>query len=394
MKRIIASALITVCVAIVFVPVFSRANITPYFMAVNDTLLPFRTDTMPYISGGDIFVPDKVFEGLEVFAIGSDESEFVRLYRGFSKYVDFYTATGVTEDQDGNNLSWPPARRIGRRFYVPLRQVCSYFDLTYEIIEIPRTVIEGEQMWVVRIISSTVINGPTFVGLNKNAIRKAYNDYYTTPSPSSPSPQPTNSSVPSPTSPTPVDQEEETTPDIIIGGSILLSFFDVSTQSAGGVLDLLDIQTSYSYHSCFFVSADDISRNPAIIRRIAGSGHMIGIMLAKGTYNEYLEVSGLLFEVAKVKTVLVSGDESVLTDRGWINDNGLILWESPQSLADTEDPSLNDVIESLPRDIASRTNLMFSCSGNAASILPGIISYLRENNYTLERITETTAPLK
>lgn len=363
-------------------------------MAVNDTLLPFRTDTMPYISGGDIFVPDKVFEGLEVFAIGSDESEFVRLYRGFSKYVDFYTATGVTEDQDGNNLSWPPARRIGRRFYVPLRQVCSYFDLTYEIIEIPRTVIEGEQMWVVRIISSTVINGPTFVGLNKNAIRKAYNDYYTTPSPSSPSPQPTNSSVPSPTSPTPVDQEEETTPDIIIGGSILLSFFDVSTQSAGGVLDLLDIQTSYSYHSCFFVSADDISRNPAIIRRIAGSGHMIGIMLAKGTYNEYLEVSGLLFEVAKVKTVLVSGDESVLTDRGWINDNGLILWESPQSLADTEDPSLNDVIESLPRDIASRTNLMFSCSGNAASILPGIISYLRENNYTLERITETTAPLK
>jgi len=296
MKKRIAAVIITLCVLTALTPLVSLAAVTPYFMAVNDTLLDFNETTMPFVSGSEIFIPVKVLEEFDIWSVGSAREERILVCRGVYRYLDFITKPGETKttDQYGNTLDWPAARRVGDRFYVPLNQVCAFFGLRSEIYDIKREIIPDEQMRMIRIISGSSINTPTFEGLNRNALRAAYNKYQASIAPQTPPPGATNP-------PPPV----EPTPDYS-GVTIHLSFYDISSGSAGGVLDFLDTQAAFGYQCCFFVSAADIADNPDVIRRIAGSGHSIGIKLTECSYEEYLKTSALLFEAAKIKTLLVS----------------------------------------------------------------------------------------
>lgn len=370
----------------VYMPTISRAAIVPYFIAVDDKLLPFNDDTMPYISGGVIFVPSWIFREADVWSIAAEDLEWVRLYVGRSKYVDFLTGEGVTKDQNGSYLQWPAARRIGSRFYVPLQQVCDFFDLTPETTGISRDIIPQEQMQIIRIRSGGGVNGPTFVGLNKNAIRDAYNEYYAPP-PTQP-PVPTVSpGVTSPPSPT------EEPPPVYNDVTIYISFYDISAGGTDVVWELLNVTAESDYRFCFFVSANDIYTDPGLIRRIYGSGHTIGIWLEKGAYDEYVKTSALLYEAAKISTVLVSADE---TTEGFLLSedlHGLIFWEASQSLIYDDTLSVEDVTAMISKERGERQNLMSSCSVNAALMLSGILSYLREYEYTVESITETVIPV-
>jgi hypothetical protein len=319
-----------------------------------------------------------------VWAVGSDDLEFLRLYRGVSRYVDFYTARGVTENQDGNTLFWPPARRIGRRFYVPLRNVCEFFGLTYQIVDVSRDIIPDRQMQVIRIISDSPVNGLTAVGMNRNAIRVAYNEYYSPPP--TPSPQPPVGGVPQPP---PVVEPPPNYSDV----TVHLSFFDISAGSAEGILDLLDLQAASAFHSCFFVSADDIVHNPGLIRRISGTGHTLGIWLDEGTHEEFLNTSALLFEAAKIRSLIVSADEGSELAMEMAAARGLVFWDSARSLVDYTAESVADVTDAIPRESGARMNLMFPCSEDATEMLLGVYSFLRANAYTVARITETVEPV-
>ena len=387
MKKRAVALLLVLCLTAVYTPDLSRAAITPYFMAINDTLLEFSEETMPFVSGGTFFVPSSVFAGVDLWAIWSEEGEWGRFYSGVSRFLDFHTKHGETRtvDQDGNILNWPPARRIGSRFYLPLNQVCEYFDLTWEAIEVQRDIIPEEQMYVVRIVSSANFNGKTFVGLNRNEIRAAYNTYYAPP------PQ-----APSPGEQPPPPPVEEPPPDFN-GVTINLSFFDISAGNAEGILDMLDTLAASGYYSCFFVSAEDIVVNPALIRRIAGSGHTIGILLEQGTYSEYQEASALLFEAAKIRTVIVTAGEEVLAAGAAEGLNGLRIWENSRDSAqvqDNEDPlSVTDITDTIPADRGARLSLMLSCSDDAAAVLPGVIWFLLTNELNIERIIETVLPV-
>jgi len=380
MKKRIFAVLIVLCLLAAFLPLTSQAAITPYFMAINDTLLPFNDGTMPFVSGGDFFVPDNVFEHIEdIWAIGSDSLEHIRLYRG-KTYVDFYTDRRQTVDHDGNTLRWPAARRIGSRFYLPLRQVCDYFGLTPQVVEVTSDIVADQQMYVIRIVSTSRINGETFVGLNRNAIRAAYNQYYAPPPTPTP---PSTTDVPPP----PVVEPPRTYRDV----TIHLSFYDISAGSADGILDLLDMQTEQGFHSCFFVSGKDIKEEPGLIRRISGSGHMIGIWLETGAYPEYFETSALLFEAAKVKTVIISSEEAQEAARITAEANNLVFWGGGD-LVDYSAQSVPLITGTIPTESGARVNMLFSCSEEVASLLPGVYQFLKTNEYTVSRITETVEP--
>jgi len=380
MRKRILLVLIALCMLAAFVPAVANAAITPYFVAVNDTLLPFYEDTMPFISGGILFMPDNVFEHIDdIWAIGSASLEYIRLYKG-KTYVDFYTDSRLTLDHDGNTLRWPAARIIGEKFYLPMRQVCDYFGLTPQVIEVTRDIIADQQMYVVRIVSTSQINGETFVGLNKSAIRAAYNQYY--------GPLLPPVSPPTDVPPTPPEEPPPSYGDV----TIHLSFYDISAGSAGAILDLLDIQMEQGFYSCFFVSGNDIAEDPGLIRKISGSGHMIGIWLETGGYSEFAETSAMLFEAAKVKTVIVSAREASPSAVAMADANGLILWENDLGFADYDAQEVPLITDAIPVESGARRNLWFSCSEDAASVLPGVYAFLRTNEYTVSRITETVEP--
>ena len=385
MKKRITAITIMICIMAVLIPTVSRAAVEPYFMAINDTVLEFSDDTMPYLSGSEIFIPVRIFkvEGLGILAIDSDQEERVLLFKGRGKYLDFSTMPGSVEtrNQDGNILYWPSARRVGKTFYVPLRQVCDYFDLTYVVLSVPHDIIPSEQMQMIRIISNAKINGSTFLSLNKNKLREAYNKYYAPPDPP---PLPTGPSVPRPSTEPPANYSDVT---------IHLSFYNISEDTAEGILDLLVIQAASGYRSCFFVSAEDIVENPDLIRRIAGSGHSIGINLIEGTYNEYLETSALLFEAAKIKTLLACAEITDQINTAQLCASGLILWEKTADPKYDDISSAENITASITKERGARQSLILSCSEEAALILPGIISFLWVNEYTIERITETVEPI-
>ena len=375
-KRIIAVA-VACCLMAVLVPTRTSAAVTPHFTAVNDTLLPFNDDTMPFISAGEVFVPDRVLEGLGVWSISTEDRDMVWLYRGVGRYVIFHTQRGIVEDQDGNVLNWPSARVIGRRLYVPLRHVSEYFGFTFRIFEIPRSVIPDEQMWIVRIVSDAIFNDPTFIGVNERALRNSYNAYFAPPPP-----------VPQQPTPTPVDQ-----PPNLGRVTIYLSFYGISAGSAEGILDLLDIQTASNSHSFFFVSSADIKADPGLIRRIAGSGHTVGIWLEEGTRAEYLLSSALLFEAAKIRTVFVSAGQAAEAAQAMAEENGLLFWGGDQSFINYENSSVAAITATITREEGARQSLMFSCSESASAVLPGVYSFLSENGYSMARITETVVPI-
>jgi len=249
--------------------------------------------------------------------------------------------------------------------------------------EVPSDIISDRQMYIVRIVSTAQFSTPTFFNVNRNALRNAYHAYFPPPQP--PSPPPTGSS----TSPPPVEEPPPVFKDV----TIHLSFYDIAAGSAGGILDLLDIQATSGYHACFFLDRAGITGNPDLIRRISGSGHTIGIWLYEGTYDEYLETSEVLYEAAKVKTVIISAGEADEHALEAAAANGLIFWESAQSLVDYNTQPVAAITATIPQESGARMNLLFSCTENAASILPGVYSFLRANEYSVVRITETVEPI-
>ena len=179
--------------------------------------------------------------------------------------------------------------------------------------------------------------------------------------------------------------------------TVYFSFHGLSAGSCASVLDLLYNQGAAMPPFCFFVSADDIKAAPGLIRKLYGSGHTVGIWLEEGTLREYLEVSALLFEAAKVKTVLVSANWATVAAARLADAYGLIFWGASQEpVPDGEDGEVDtevDITETLPTESGERAMLSFDCSEGTAEILTDIFAHLKMFEYTIGTITETTIPM-
>ena len=400
MKKSI-TIIITICLIITLFPTVSQAAVTPHFIAVNDTLLPFGDDTMPNISGGAILVPYSVLASAGVGAVTFGSLDRVRLYRG-SKQADIYAEQGLAEDGYGNALAWPSSKRENGKFYVPLHQVCNYFGLTYELIEVGRSVIPDTQIWVIRIISDARLNGSAFVAQYRSDMVAAYNAYYASP---------TVNGVTS----EPMEEPPPSYSDV----TIFLSFHDLSAGDPVEILRALNAGPEPGYAPCFFASAKDIVGSSGLIRKLSGSGYQIGILLIEGTFGEYQEASALLFEAAKIRTVLISASASAseiavemaeargLQYWGSVECDGLEVEEdgeeeeemSANSTAAQENASsvpenmsATQIIEAFPTESGERYNLILPCSESTLSALPEVLEYLQAYEYTIAKINEIVAP--
>ena len=396
MKKKIIVIIVALCIIAAYTPEYSRAAISPHFIAINDTLLPFNDDTMPYVGEGSILVPYNILSMVDIWAIISAGFDQVQLHKG-SKRVYFTIDENIIMDQDGNTLNWPSPQRIRGRYYVPLHQICAYFDLAYELIEVGRDVIPNTQIWLIRIITNASLSRSEFIAMYRNDMVSAYNEYYRL-SPSQP-----------PGFEPPVEEEEP--PPDYSGVTIHLSFYDISAGGAESILDILESDAASGYPSCFFINSGDIIKNPGFIRMLYGAGYMIGIWLDKGTYEEYLATSALLYEAAKIKTVLVSAGDAEETAIRTANAHGLIYWGDLRRIEIEDDAQDGDEAEpvdsnaavdeddeaalestlmaTLPTNDGERGNLMQDCSEVTATILPEVLLVLQLYNYSVQKITET-----
>ena len=379
MKKKAIAIFAALCLMAVLSLQMSKAAISYHFLAVNDSLLPFRDDMMPYISGDRILVPHHIFAGAEVWSVESRGFEEVRLYSG-TRQVDFFVESGITQNQFGAELPWPSPMIIGNKFYVPLHQVCEYFGLDYELIEVGRSVIPGRQIWIIRIVSEARLSSSEFVNRYRNELLASYEEYFPPPSTDVSSPPETPEQLPEYTDVT-----------------IYLSFYGI-TPYTEQILGMLGTSFQYGYRAIFYASASDIQNSPGIIRKIAGTGHSIGIWLEEGSYDEYLEASAVLFEAAKARTVLVASDSADAMETA--ESHGLVYHSADLSIGG-ETPGTPTSLPPSPTTAAAVTNslpttpnqsrhIRFACTETTIPILQGLLSHLYTYNYTLAITNETT----
>ena len=358
MKRTIKLILIVLVVVSMLAVPFAGAASNVCFTAINDTLQTLGESTMPVIIGNILYIPCTFFASRELGVYYITSGSQLLLYNS-QKRLLYDTALGIVSDQE-DNRNYITANVQNGLIYVPVDEVCTYFGLSYDVIQ-------SELAPVVRFYNTQqYLDQNTFLRLNMPLMQQLY-DAYTQPE----------------TSP---EAEAEVTFENV---TVYLSFYELSSENFEQVLDLLE---QYSCKACFFVSAEEIAADAALLRRAAGAGHTIGLWLTEGTGEEYEKSYCQLFEAAKIYSILVSAPDDVMdTARETAEAKGLVFWRPTKSYDSDTDSGYS--LSSRLSDIeSSRIGLNIPCTDEFVSQIGYLLGYLSDRQYTVNRITETTTP--
>ncbi|MDR1588954.1 MAG: hypothetical protein LBS51_02045 [Oscillospiraceae bacterium] len=371
----------------------SRAAGMLCFTAVNDTLIPLKKSTLPTYFGSTLYVPYNIFTYAGVYNARSTVDNAACLYSG-RKRLDFYVGT-ATYDQNGKLFEGVTARYSGAVLFVPLNFVCEFFELTY-------TVTPQEPASILRITSPDAeYSDKTFASRFRSQMLESYEEYMGASDSQTTAPeQPSPGGQISPTPPPPPTYENVT---------LYLSFYGIGGEHSDAILNALD---AAGYKACFFVGGEDVAQHPDAVRRAVGNGHAVGIWLSDGTREEYDAVSALLFEAAKVKTVLVAADADTETalvvdsEPGpdpdpdpeaqsaavMASENGLLSWCALDIPSGGESSAAGAAEALLATEGGVRQNVALPCAGSGADAIGSLIAYINEHKYTVGRVAETSPP--
>ena len=366
-KKVVSVVLCFVLMCSFAVFLSQAAPTVVFYTAVNDTILPLNAETMPIYFNGMLYVPYRVFVAAGIYASASPADGNVLMYKS-GKSLDFDLSGGTVKTDEAIIYKSVPARIVNGTFYLPVDYVCQYFGLE------PR-VIPYDPASIIRIISGAVINEKTLLGRNETLLTSYYNDYIG---------QAVLPGVTSPANP------EPTAPITYENVTINLSFYKLSQES---VVQVLATLSSFGYRGNFFAAYDDIIANPGLFRRIVGSGHTVGIWLESGTYDEYVKASEVLYEAAKIRTVLVSADSTIDIVNLMAENNELILCRASNTFGFDPTVTTGNITSELPQTPGAHENLLFSCEPAVSEPFMGVLSFLRRNQYTIAKISETNYPI-
>ena len=106
------------------------------FTAVHDPLLPLNDETMPFWSGGTLYVPSTALDGndLGLFYSRSRDRSTAVLYRQRS-VITFDLAAGTIDSNSGQSYTGSAIAR-GDILFLPLDVICRFFGLEYSYTRI------------------------------------------------------------------------------------------------------------------------------------------------------------------------------------------------------------------------------------------------------------------
>ena len=142
-------AALVLCLLLVFQTAALPADAAEsvYFVAAGNEVLPLSDDTMPFWSGGYLYIAASTFSGTSRKALGVS-------YMGSGQTAVLYNNSGdrslifdldkdYTQDREGN-ISYPGALRRGGVVFVPAYLVARYFNLLYSVLDVEN----GYLVWI------------------------------------------------------------------------------------------------------------------------------------------------------------------------------------------------------------------------------------------------------
>lgn len=381
-----SAALVLVLTMLVTLLNTAQAAGNIYLTAVNENLLELTSDTMPTWSNGVLYVPYTVFDGsytginLGISSSYSRDEGTVTLYT-LQQMVVFDLNRGTCYNPlTEQTLSGRAILRNGRP-YVPVAAVCSYFGLSYSVIDI-------EEGYIVRIKSSgVVLSDYSFVESAQNSIRNRIRDY-----------NQANQSQPTPGVLPPTYNPEEpdtdiTVPDDPVDADVIPTYLAFSCEDSQGLSEILDTLDSRNQRAIFFFDAQGLEREDDLIFRILGSGYSIGL-IAQGrstsATNRLLEEANqTLSQVAYTRTSVVLVPES---QREELEAEGWICWNETASAVPTQGVGTNTYANQVLKRISgnhARVYLTLDASSETARVLPTLLRRLSEEGYGVSVPLET-----
>lgn len=381
-----STALVLVLTMLVTLLNTAQAAGNIYLTAVNENLLELTSDTMPTWSGGVLYVPYTVFDGsytginLGISSSYSRDEGTVTLYT-LQQMVVFDLNRGTCYNPlTEQTLSGKAILRNGRP-YVPVAAVCSYFGLSYSVIDI-------DEGYIVRIKSSgVVLSDYSFVDSAQNSIRNRIRDY-----------NQANQSQPTPGVLPPTYNPEEpdtdiTVPDDPVDADVIPTYLAFSCEDSQGLSEILDTLDSRNQRAIFFFDAQGLEREDDLIFRILGSGYSIGL-IAQGrstsATNRLLEEANqTLSQVAYTRTSVVLVPEN---QREELEAEGWICWNETASAVPTQGVGTNTYANQVLKRISgnyARVYLTLDASSETARVLPTLLRRLSEEGYGVSVPLET-----
>ena len=286
-----------------------------YFVAAGENVLPLSDATMPFWSGGYLYIASSIFTGIarEALNIGrsrNDKEKLVVLYSGSrAKSLWFEWEKDCAYDVDGN-VFYPGAIYRNDEVYVPVSLVARFFDLQYSVNKVNSRVngepIQGDLAWIRK--PGNVLTDKYFMDAASSVITNRYEDYL-----KDKEKEQEQQGISSPgTAQTPAGVDIE-------GKRIYLCITAGADTSV-----LLDTLDQYSAQAAFFCTPEFMEQQGDLLRRMMATGQTIGILADAGdetqTVEEQLEAGNRALERATFgRTRLVrveNGDEQTLQRLG------------------------------------------------------------------------------
>ena len=253
-KRLLALMLCLVLAAGLAVPV-ARAEDNVFFTAMGESILPLTDETMPFLSGSNIYIPVSIFTGtvrknLDISSTYNKTQKLVILYRG-SQSLWFDLGKDYGRDNE-DNIYYPGAIVKGEEVFVSASLVARFFDLSYSITEVPH----GYMVWFRK--AGYPLSDIRFADAASYSMESRYADYLKTKAAQQVE-QP-------PQEPLPQDPEMD-------GKSIYLGL-----SASLNLTSTLDTLENAAVQGAVFFRPEEMAEAGGLLRRCAVKGHSIGIL--------------------------------------------------------------------------------------------------------------------
>ena len=245
------------------------------FLALNDAMpYTLAADTMPYWSGGALYVHSTVFDitSLNLSASYNAGNMTLLLYSGSTRRsLTFYLSEGYVQTQSGATEEITAALRGGQVF-VPLDYCANFFGIGVSYLT-------SRQGWpVVRLTTGAQVwEDAFFVEKAENLITERAGKYMgSTDTPVAPDNPGNTTNTTTPVTPgepdTPPDESDE--PDEPAGSrTVYLAL--VGAEAAEAALPLL---AERELRATVYLTAEELQAGDGLARRVLGAGHGLGIV--------------------------------------------------------------------------------------------------------------------
>lgn len=282
----LAAWLMAAALALSLYPAAGRAVLSDvYFTAVNEQLLELNSETMPFWSGGVLYVPSRVFSETDLGVSFVRNGALAMLYTTHAD-LRFDLEQQLTYDKEGTEYTGHALERGGLVFF-PLDMVCGCFGLKWSYT---RT----DTVPLIRITSSgAVLSAEAFIDAAGWQMRSAYNEYEkavsTPPVTETPSyPNPVIPPLPGPENPPPIQAAE--------GQKVYLILSSASPEDTRAAMEALD-----GVQATFLLTVEQLEDGD-LARGLAAGGHAVALCPtaadAAGVAEELAQARELLWQAA------------------------------------------------------------------------------------------------